>query len=154
MATDQNVNYRVGVKGAKKAGNQFKQLGKTILASFGGIFAAQKLAGLTIALKNAARDGEETRQKFDVVFEGMKTGANSVADAFSKSFKLAGATTRELLGNTGDLLVGFGFTEKAALDMAVQVNSLAQDLASFTNFSGGAKGASDALTKAILGETE
>jgi len=27
-------------------------------------------------------------------------------------------------------------------------------LSSFTNFSGGAKGASDALTKAILGETE
>jgi hypothetical protein len=35
-----------------------------------------------------------------------------------------------------------------------EVNKLAVDLASFTNFSGGAEGASQALTKALLGERE
>ena len=150
MAVDSTVNYRVKTTGTEKATSQFKKLGTTIVASFGGIFAAKKIFDLSIALKNAARDGEETRQKFDVVFSSIVSGANDMADAFSRSFKLAGATTRELLGNTGDLLVGFGFTEKAALDMSVRVNSLAQDLASFTNLQGGTKRASDALTKALL----
>ena len=39
--------------------------------------------------------------------------------------------------------------------MSLQVqHSLAADLASFTNYSGGAEGASNALTKALLGERE
>ena len=59
-----------------------------------------------------------------------------------------------MLGDTGDLLVGFGFTEHEALNLSKQVNELAVDLASFTNFSGGAEGASLALTKALLGERE
>ncbi len=56
--------------------------------------------------------------------------------------------------DTGDLLTGFGFTQESALDLSDQVNQLAVDLASFTNFSGGAQGASEALTKALLGERE
>ena len=124
------------------------------LASFGGIIALQGVIRLTKHLKNAARDGEETRNKFDVIFSSIVEGANRMADAFSEKFKLAGVTTRQLLGNTGDLLVGFGFTEQAALDMALQVAELSQDLVSLTNFQGGTTRAADALTKALLGERE
>jgi hypothetical protein len=52
------------------------------------------------------------------------------------------------------LLTGFGFSQQAALELSTEVNKLAVDLASFTNFSGGATGASQALTKALLGERE
>ena len=60
----------------------------------------------------------------------------------------------QLLSDTGDLLTGFGFTQEEALKLSTEVNKLAVDLASFTNFSGGAEGASLALTKALLGERE
>ena len=35
---------------------------------------------------------------------------------------------------------GFGFTQEEALKLSTEVNKLAVDLASFTNFSGGAEG--------------
>ena len=147
---DANIKYKVSQTGAEKVSNSFKKIAQTV----GIAFAVRQVVNFAIALKNAARDGVEIRQKFAVVFSSLERGAESVADAFAKEFRLAGASSRELLGNVGDLLVGFGFTEQAALDMSVQVNSLAQDLASFSNFSGGAIGASNALTKALVGETE
>ncbi len=106
------------------------------------------------SFKNAARDAVETRSKFATVYKDIGNESELAADRLAKNFGLAGTKSRELLGDTGDLLSGFGFTGKAALDMSVKVNELAVDLASFTNFSGGAEGASAALTKALLGERE
>ncbi len=151
---DANVRYKVSQVGAEKVASSFTKIGKSILASFGGIIALHGVIRLTKHLKDAARDGEETRNKFDVIFSGIVEGANRMADAFSEKFKLAGVTTRQLLGNTGDLLVGFGFAEQAALDMALRVAELSQDLVSLTNFTGGTTRAADALTKALLGERE
>lgn len=112
------------------------------------------IALMVNAFKNSARDAEETRSKYATVFQDLSAKAESVADVFGKSFGLAGTKARELLGNTGDLLSGFGFAGKEALSLSLQVNELAVDLASFTNYAGGAEGASNALTKALLGETE
>jgi len=141
-------------KDAEKIGNSFTEKLKKGLMIGGSIVAFKKLLDFGLEAKNAARDAEEIRSKFDTVFISLKDGANKVADNFAKNFGLAGTTARDLLGQTGNLLVGFGFTEDKALDLANQVNELAQDLTSFTNYAGGAKGASDALTKALLGETE
>lgn len=141
-------------KDAEKIGNSFSDKLKKGLMIGGSIIAFKKLLDFGLEAKNAARDAEEIRSKFDTVFISLKDGANKVADNFAKNFGLAGTTARDLLGQTGNLLVGFGFTEDKALDLANQVNELAQDLTSFTNYAGGAKGASDALTKALLGETE
>ena len=59
-----------------------------------------------------------------------------------------------MLGSTGDLLTGMGATAETALDLSTKTQRLAVDLASFSNYQGGAKGASEALTKAMLGERE
>lgn len=112
------------------------------------------MALIARSLKNAARDAEETRSKFATVFSSLGVNAEKTADTFAKNFGLAGTSARQLLGDTGDILVGFGFTEKATLDLSLKVNRLAVDLASFSNFAGGAEGASKALTKALLGEAE
>ena len=101
-----------------------------------------------------ASDLEETDSKFRTVFSSLEEQAVNTAKAFQKEFGLAEETTKNLLGATGDLLVGFGFSEQAALELSQKVNSLSVDLASFTNFEGGAAGASRALTKALVGETE
>lgn len=112
------------------------------------------LAGLGIAAIKMASDFEETDTKFKTVFSSIQREAEHTAKVFKKSFGLSSKAAKQMLGDTGDLLVGFGFTEKEALNLSKQVNELAVDLASFTNFSGGAEGASLALTKALLGERE
>ena len=103
---------------------------------------------------DAASDATETANKFNAVFDDVEGKANKVANSFSKNFGTAGSTSRKLIGDTGDLLVGFGFTGDAALEMSGKVNELAADLTSFQNVEGGVSRASAALTKALLGETE
>ena len=102
----------------------------------------------------AAGDADEVSSKFDTVFSNIGNKADRAAKELSNSFGLASTSAKELLSDTGDLLSGFGFTQEASLELSSEVNKLAVDLASFTNFSGGAKGASMAITKALLGERE
>lgn len=112
------------------------------------------IVGLAGVLVKTASDAEETASKFSVVFSSLKTEAESMATNLKKNFGLSSLEAKTLLSDTGDLLTGFGFSQKAALDLSGQVQTLAVDLASFTNFAGGAEGASKALTKALLGERE
>lgn len=134
---------------AKTAGG----LSKFLPAAFAGLSLAaavnfgKKIVGL-------ASDFEETENKFRVVFSSLESQAQVAAQSLEDNFGLSSLAARQLLSDTGDLLTGFGFTQNSALDLSKQVNELAVDLASFTNFSGGAEGASAALTKALLGETE
>ena len=139
---------KTAVNSAGKMSASFKKMGGVLAAAFG----TQQILSFVLTAKNAARDAEEIRTLFEQVFSGIRLDAIKMAKDFSTSFKLANTSTMELLGNTGDLLVGFGFTEKAALNMSVEINRLAQDLASFRNID--TKTASLALTKALLGETE
>jgi len=106
------------------------------------------------SMVEAASDAVETASKFDQVFDDVRGKANQVAKDFSQNFGVAGSTAKNLIGDTGDLLVGFGFTGDAALALSKEVNELASDLASFQNLEGGTERASQALTKALLGETE
>lgn len=143
-------------KRINRAKKSFKQFASTARKS-GAIITATVTTPLLLmanSLKNTARDAVETRSKFKTVFKDIAEESQKSADALAKNFGLSGTSARQLLGDTGDLLSGFGFTGKAALDMSEKVNTLAVDLASFTNFSGGAEGASAALTKALLGERE
>jgi len=102
----------------------------------------------------AASDAEEIEGKFNVVFGNISEDATNAAKTIATDFDLAASTVNKLLGDTGDILTGLGFDQATALDLSEQVGTLALDLASFTNFAGGAEGASAALTKALLGEAE
>lgn len=117
-------------------------------------FVSVPIIGIGAAMTKAASDAEETLAKFDTVFQDVGTQATATAENLSKNFGLSSKAAKQLLGDTGDLLTGFGFTGEMALDLSKNVNELAVDLASFTNFAGGAEGASAALTKALLGERE
>lgn len=112
------------------------------------------IVALGVAVVKVASDFEETESKFNTVFSSIRQQANDTAKNLKNNFGLSSRAALQLLGDTGDLLVGFGFTESAALKMSKQVNELAVDLASFTNVQGGAQSASIALTKALLGERE
>ena len=132
-----------------KFGASMQRTGQTLTRS-----VTLPVIGLGAAAVKMASDFEETDSKFKTVFSSIQRDAEHTARTFKESFGLSSKSAKQMLGDTGDLLVGFGFTEKEALNLSKQVNELAVDLASFTNFSGGAEGASLALTKALLGERE
>jgi len=132
-----------------KFGASMQRTGQTLTRSI-----TIPVIGLGAAAVKMASDFEETDAKFKTVFSSIQREAEATAKVFKSSFGLSSKAAKQMLGDTGDLLVGFGFTEKEALNLSKQVNELAVDLASFTNFSGGAEGASLALTKALLGERE
>ena len=126
--------FKVGASAAAGVGTALTLIGKSAISS--------------------AVDFEETSSKFGVVFQDVSSQAEATAQNLRDNFGLSSVAAKQLLGDTGDLLTGFGFTGQAALDMSTQVQELAVDLASFTNIQGGAERASQALTKALLGERE
>ena len=147
-------------KGVVKFGRKFKQsmgsVGRS-MAKTGAIMTAAVTLPIALMAKGmiaAGSDAVETANKFNAVFDDVRGKANEVAKDFSKSFGVARSTAQKMIGDTGDLLVGFGFAGDAALEMSKQVAELASDLTSFQNFAGGAEAANVALTKAILGESE
>ena len=137
-------------KKTKETESSFKRMAKVVGAAIAGIGFLQ----ITKQLVRLASDAEETASKFGVVFSNISDDANAAAKNLVDNFGLSSTAAKTLLSDTGDLLTGFGFTQESALDLSNQVSTLAVDLASFTNYSGGAAGASAALTKALLGERE
>lgn len=99
-------------------------------------------------------DLEEETNKFNVVFQNMGTETSRVLDELRKNFGLSELAAKRMLAGTGDILTGLGFDRSVVLDLSEGAAKLGADLASFSNYAGGAAGASNALTKAMLGETE
>jgi len=118
------------------------------------IALAKKVADVGKASILAASDAQETQNKFDVVFSGISDAANDMATQLAGAYGLSIQGAKDMLAGTGDLLTGLGFTQESAFSLSEQVLTLGADLASFTNYSGGAEGASEALTKSLLGERE
>ena len=147
---------------AKKSNTSFDSISKKFKTAEGSLLAvggSMVIVGGIITmisgkLLKMASNAEETSSKFATVFKDVSDESEAMARNLSRNYGLSSTAAKQLLGDTGDLLTGFGFTGEAALDLAGEVNMLAVDLASFTNFSGGAEGASQALTKALLGERE
>lgn len=136
-------------KNLRVTGQKIQSIGKTM-----SLAVTLPIVALGATAVKLASDFEETESKFFTVFSSIQKQAAATSKNLKDNFGLSSRAALQLLGDTGDLLVGFGFTESAALEMSQQVNELAVDLASFTNVQGGAKSASAALTKALLGERE
>ena len=151
-----SANMTAFERAMNKAEKKLKKFGRNITATGQSLSLGLTLpiAALGATAIKLGSDFEETDSKFKTVFSSIQDEAEKTADVFKDSFGLSEKAAKTLLSSTGDLLVGFGFTETAALDLSKRVNELSVDLASFTNFEGGAEGASQALTKALLGERE
>ena len=130
-------------------GKKIRGVGRSL-----SLFVTAPIVALGASFIKTAADAEETESKFKEVFKGIEEQANATAKSLSDDFDLANTSAQEMLATTGDILVGFGFTSTAALEMARDVNALAVDVASFKNVQGGAAQASNAITKALLGERE
>lgn len=136
-------------KAVQKTGAKMTSMGKSL-----SIGLTLPILAMGAASLKAASDAEETFSKFDTVFRDVRGSAEESFKVLREQYGLSSTASKQLLSDTGDLLTGFGFSQGAALGLSTEVQKLAVDLASFTNYSGGAEGASQALTKALLGERE
>ena len=117
-------------------------------------FVTLPILGAAAAAVKFAVDAEETGAKFRTAFRGIQKEAESATKDLVKNFGLSITQSERLLSGTGDLLKGFGATERQALDLSSRVQKLSVDLASYNNIQGGAERASQILTRAMLGERE
>lgn len=125
-----------------------------VLGAIGALNIAKKLIVGANAFAKLAEDAFETESKFNVVFSSISGQAKQFSENLVKNYGLARNESKLLLGDTGDLLTGFGFSQEEALKTSNAVQELAVDLASFTNIQGGSTRASKAITKALIGEKE
>jgi len=132
----------------KKFGEQCTKIGKGM--TIAGVAIVAALAMIT----KKASDAQETYSKFGTVFKDSSAEAEQATEELTKRYGLSTLAAKDMLSATGDLLTGLGMQGKVALSLSRRTQKLSVDLASFTNFQGGAKGASEALTKAMLGERE
>ncbi len=116
----------------------------TLMISTPLVIAAKKMKDLGSA-------AIETENRFNVIFENVKDKANDAAKSFANDFDLAATTAKQAIGQTGDVLVGFGFSEEEALKFSDEINRVAGDFASFYDEEGGVIESSNRLTKGILG---
>lgn len=99
-------------------------------------------------------DLEEETNKFSVVFAGLGSETSRILKQMRDDFGLSELAAKRMLAGTGDMLTGFGFDKDVALALSEGAAKLGADIASFSNYAGGAEGATSALTKAMLGEAE
>lgn len=118
------------------------------------INAGKKVYDFSKQFIDAASSAEEGENKFNAVFGSIQSTATETAEALAESYGMSERASMDMLSATGDLLTGLGLTADESLRLAEQAAALGTDLASFSNYSGGAEGAVDALRKAMLGETE
>ena len=161
MALNLGVMYAAVTLYNKDYLNKLKELENKSDSSFSKI--AQMAAGYlslraitSFAQKSIQTfsDLEEETNKFNVVFQNMGKETERVLSELQKYYGLSELSAKKMLAGTGDMLTGFGFERKVALDLSEAAAKLGSDLASFSNYAGGASGATSALTKAMLGETE
>lgn len=99
-------------------------------------------------------DLQEETQKFGIVFQGVSKDAEKVVKDLMGNFGQSELSARKMMALTGDMLTGFGLGSRDVLDLSAAMAKMGADIASFSNYAGGAEGATYALTKAMLGETE
>jgi hypothetical protein len=154
-----NTKWNAAVEQAKKQQSEFAKKIQDNSARIKSFGRAMTIAGAAIvtgfaAITKKAIDANEIFSKFGVVFGDVLGDASKQVKNLTDNYGLSSIESKKLLSDTGDLLTGFGFTQKAALDLSKRVSELGVDLASFTNIEGGAEQAVRALSSAMLGETE
>lgn len=132
-------------------------LGRIQATSFAALFPS---AFALKKIKDVSRDAQEFSDKFNTVFSQVLPEAENEARTLARDYGLTITKAKELLGNTADLLVGFGLDQRTALIQSARTQKLAVDLASFQNLQLNSTGeagidrASIGITRAMLGEKE
>lgn len=139
-------------KDAEKIGRSFGSKFKGALAAGAGVLSFAKILDFSIQAKNAARDFEEIRSKFNVVFGDIAKQTEQWSNDFGKSVGRSKSDVLEWMGTLQDTFVPLGFARDEAADFSKTLTKTAVDVASFNN------AADDEVirdfTSALVGNTE
>ncbi len=151
LVTLDDADYRKKLNGLEGASTSaFQNIAKAAAA----YLTLRAVTGFVRSTVEMYSDLEEETNKFNVVFAGMGERTSKVLAQMREDFGLSELSAKRMLAGTGDMLTGFGFDPKLALVLSEGAAKLGADIASFSNYAGGAAGATSALTKAMLGEAE
>lgn len=144
-------DYRSTLAGLESSSQKSFSKIAAYAASYLSLRAISQFAVSTIKTYS---DLEEETNKFSVVFAGLGSQTSRILKQMRDDFGLSELAAKRMLAGTGDILTGFGFDKDVALALSEGAAKLGADIASFSNYAGGAEGATTALTKAMLGEAE
>lgn len=151
LVTLDDADYKKKLSGLESSSNSaFQNIAKAAAA----YLSLKAVSSFVRGTVNAFSDLEEETNKFNVVFAGMGKQTSEILAQMREDFGLSELAAKRMLAGTGDILTGFGFDKKLALTLSEGVSKLGADIASFSNYAGGAAGAANALTRAMLGEAE
>ena len=102
----------------------------------------------------AAASAEETANLFNTTFSSVSTAANNVANDMASSLGMARSTMQESLGMFGDLAMGYGQSQAAALEFAQAAVQTTLDIISFKNITGDTTEVMSAFASALVGNYE
>ncbi|HNX81922.1 MAG TPA: hypothetical protein PKL77_07230 [Candidatus Omnitrophota bacterium] len=120
----------------------------------GSAFAINKLVDWNKKMLEAASAANETASRFGGTFATAIKKANAAVSDLTSQYGFSTQAAQDAMSATGGLVKTLGATDDHAAEMAETVAKLGADMASYVNYAGGAKGAADALTRALLGETD
>ena len=138
---------------AKKTSRGIDVLKKGAVA-LAGAFAVKKIAnfvGETVGLAVAA---EEAGSAFRTTFGPATQDVAAFVDEFANKAGLARFELEQMLAISGAVVQGLGATEEESAELAETMATLAGDIASFSNVSGGAAPVLAAFQSALTGERE
>lgn len=135
---------------------------KNLLSSFvsaqailWGVRSAFRLVTNTIKESmQVASAAEETWNLFITTFDDVETKATNVANALSTTMGLASSTAQKALGVFGDLALGYGQTDAAALKFAETLTKSTLDLISYKNLTGSYDEIFSSIASGIAGNVE
>lgn len=148
------IKVKADTSQAKSELEKLKQTGESI-----SNVGSSLIKGLTVpitaagtACLMAASSADEMQSKFDTVFKDLAGEADQWANQYADAIGRSQYEIKEAISNQADLYQGMGFTADEAFNLSKQVTTLGYDLASFNNVNDDQ--AVDAMTKALMGETE
>ena len=145
------------VKNSEKANAKFSSgmsgLQKTAIAG-GAIFAAKSLLDFSKSALDAAVSAEEAASAFGTTFATAADRATIFLEDFANKAGLTVSEAQQLNAILGSVAQGIGFTAEESADLAIELTTIAADIASFMNVAAGAAPVLQSFQRALVGERE
>jgi len=139
-------HFTNAVRNADQASNQ-------LVKTLGGLFSAGMMLRWGTQAVQSFRLTQDAAWQFSQTYQKVSDEAEAAAKRFMSVYDLSEKSAKSMLSMSGDLLKGFGFAEDVSLKFAEAAAKMGTDLAGYRNYAGGAEGATQALTAAMLGNT-
>lgn len=138
-----------------RASGRIQNLLKSFISAQAVVWAVQaSFRAFVTVFKDSAlasSKAEETANLFGTTFETVISKANKEVQYFVGTLGLAKSTAQQTLGVFGDMAMGYGQAQEAALEFARQATQFTLDTASFKNLTGDIETISKTVASGLAG---